>query len=141
MCLVSFSHNILCHILNYESASLSWNMSGTKAKVRKNWAAFSMKWSLWLYAAYYFVQLYQMHSPFHLFHLLLNITSVNFVISFLGEAPTSICHFFHPSVCRAPYLRNHTSSDHNFWNTCKMMISSGVFFIFSKFWFFRLLGG
>ena len=34
---------------------------------------------------------------------------------FLGGAPTSICHFFHPvhlsihpSVHRAPYLRNHT---------------------------------
>ena len=41
---------------------------------------------------------------------------------FLGGAPTSICHFFHPSihlfirlfVCRAAYLGNHTSSDHNF---------------------------
>ena len=37
---------------------------------------------------------------------------------FLGGAPTSICHFFclsdHPSVCHTPYLRNHTSSDHNF---------------------------
>ena len=23
----------------------------------------------------------------------------------------------HPSVCRAAYLKNHTSSDHNFWYT------------------------
>ena len=30
----------------------------------------------------------------------------------------SICHFFRPSVRRAPYLRNRTSSDHNFWYTC-----------------------
>ena len=41
-------------------------------------------------------------------------------------APTSICHFFRPSVRpsvrpivrRAPYLRNRRSSDHNFWYTC-----------------------
>ena len=41
--------------------------------------------------------------------------------SFLGGTPTSICHFFRPfvrlSVCRAPYLRNRTSSDDNFWYT------------------------
>ena len=43
----------------------------------------------------------------------------------LGRAPTSICHFFclsiHPSVhlsvhCTT-YLRNYTSSSHNFWYT------------------------
>ena len=33
---------------------------------------------------------------------------------FLGGAPTSICHFFHLSVCHTPYLRNCTSSGHNF---------------------------
>ena len=45
------------------------------------------------------------------------------LLIFLGGAPTSICHFFcptgRPSVCpsvhRAPYLRNRTLSDHNFW--------------------------
>ena len=45
---------------------------------------------------------------------------------FLGGAPTSICHFFclfvclsiHPSIVHcAAYLRNYTSSDHNFWYT------------------------
>ena len=29
----------------------------------------------------------------------------------LGGAPTSICHFFSPSVRRAPYTRNRTSSN------------------------------
>ena len=46
------------------------------------------------------------------------------------------------SVCRALYLRNHTSFD--FWFLfmalmCKI-ISPGDFLIFSKFWFFGLLG-
>ena len=36
---------------------------------------------------------------------------------FLGGAPTSICHFFHPFVRRSPYLRNYTSSVHNLWYT------------------------
>ena len=48
----------------------------------------------------------------------------------------------HLSVCCTQYLRNLTSSDHNFWNTCvKGWYLLGVFFIFSKFWFFGLLGG
>ena len=50
--------------------------------------------------------------------------------SFLGGAPTSICHFFclsirlsvrlaiHPPLCHAPYLRDHTSYNDNFWYTC-----------------------
>ena len=42
--------------------------------------------------------------------------------SLSGGAPTSICHFFCLPVCcssihHAQYLRNHTSSDHNFWYT------------------------
>ena len=41
-----------------------------------------------------------------------------------------------PSLRCAPYPRNLTSSDHNFWKTCKMMISSGFFF----FHFFKNLG-
>ena len=31
---------------------------------------------------------------------------------------THLCAFFHPSICRAPFLRNCTSSNHNFWYTC-----------------------
>ena len=54
-----------------------------------------------------------------------------------GGVPTSLCHFFypsihssicpsvhlsirpsvHPSICHTPCLRNHTSSDHNSWYT------------------------
>ena len=64
---------------------------------------------------------------------------------FLGGAPTSIYHFFcpsvplsvrlsvHPSVRPAPYPRNCTSSDNNFWCTSKMMIFPGVLFSFLKF--------
>ena len=45
-------------------------------------------------------------------------------------------------VYRAPYLGNHTSYDLLFMVLiCKMIISPGVFFIFSKFWFSGLLGG
>ena len=39
------------------------------------------------------------------------------------------------SVSHTPYLRKHTSPDHDFWDTCKMMTSPGAFFIFSKFCF------
>ena len=39
-------------------------------------------------------------------------------------------------------LRNHTSSDCHLWYTCvKWCYLQGFFFIFSKFCFFRLLGG
>ena len=57
---------------------------------------------------------------------------------FLGATRTCICHFFHPSVfpciCRTPYLRNHTSSYHNFWCTCYLQV------FFSYFWNFDFLG-
>ena len=36
----------------------------------------------------------------------------------------------YPPIHRTPYLRNRTSCDHNFWYTCKMMVSPGVFFNF-----------
>ena len=39
--------------------------------------------------------------------------------------------------CHAQYLRNHTSYDCHLWYTC----APGIFFIFSKFGFFRFLGG
>ena len=41
----------------------------------------------------------------------------------------SVLPSVHPSVMH-PYLRNHASSDHNFWYTCWMVIFPGVFFIF-----------
>ena len=45
------------------------------------------------------------------------------------------------SICCAPYLRNHTSSDHNFWYTyINDDISRCLFLIFLKIWFFGLLG-
>ena len=45
-------------------------------------------------------------------------------------------------VCQAPYLRNYTSYDHHLWYTCvKWKYLQDFFFIFSKFWFSRLLGG
>ena len=61
---------------------------------------------------------------------------------FLGGAPTSICHFFRPSACRASYLRNRTSPNHNFWYTCvKWWYLQAFLFIFLKFWLFGLLKG
>ena len=45
------------------------------------------------------------------------------------------------SICQTHYLKNHTSYDSDLWYIrVKWIISPGVFFIFSKFWFFRLLG-
>ena len=68
-----------------------------------------------------------------------------FLFFIFSWAPTSICHFFHPSVHLSvpctPYLRNRTSSNHNFWYTCVKWWYLGVFFIFLKFLFFGLLRG
>ena len=66
-------------------------------------------------------------------------------IILLGGVPTSICHFFHPSVClsirlsihpsicHAAYLRNHASSDHNFWYTYVKWYLQGFFSFFQNF--------
>ena len=53
----------------------------------------------------------------------------------LGEAPTSVCHFFRPSIRRAPYLRNCTSSNHSFWYT-RVKWYLQVLFLFVCFCFF-----
>ena len=53
----------------------------------------------------------------------------------LGEAPTSVCHFFRPSIRRAPYLRNCTSSNHSFWYT-RVKCYLQVLFLFVCFCFF-----
>ena len=45
----------------------------------------------------------------------------------------SVCSSVCPSLCCAPYPRNHTSSNHNFWCKCKMMRSPAVFLIFQNF--------
>ena len=62
----------------------------------------------------------------------------------MGGAPTSVCHFFHPSVRPsihpAAYLRNRTSSNYSLVHMSKVMMPPGVFFIFLKFSFFGLLG-
>ena len=71
---------------------------------------------------------------------------------FLGEAPTSICYFFHPSIhlyvclpiCRTPYLRNGTLSNHNFWCTCVKWWYLQTFFHFFEiliFWAVRRIKG
>ena len=70
----------------------------------------------------------------HTFWFLLHINKYVYidVVSYIFRwAPTSICHFFRPSVRRAPYLRNRTSSDHDFWYTCvKWWYLQKCFFIF-----------
>ena len=76
------------------------------------------------------------------------------IAEFLGGAPTSVCHFYHSSmcpsvcpsvrlsICHAPYLRNHTSSDHNFWYSCvKWWYLQAFFSIFKFLFYFGLLGG
>ena len=64
---------------------------------------------------------------------------------FLGGAPTSIPHFFWPfvcpSICRISYLRNRTSSNHNFWYTSVKWWYLQVFFHFSRNLIFGLLWG
>ena len=58
--------------------------------------------------------------------------SVRNIDFYLVGAPTSICHFFCPSVRRARYFWNRTSSNHSFWCTCVNDISR---------WFFACLFG
>ena len=61
---------------------------------------------------------------------------------FLGGAPTSVCHFFCPSVCHPAYLRNRTSSDHNFWYThIKWWYLQVLFSFFQNFDFLDCCGG
>ena len=61
------------------------------------------------------------------------------VMKFLCRAHTSICHFFHPSTCRPPYLRNRTSSNHNFWCMCVKWWYLQVHFF--EFFFYFFFGG
>ena len=46
----------------------------------------------------------------------------------------------HPSVCRVPYLRYHTSSNHHLWYTCVKWWYLQAFFPFFFFWNFDFLG-
>ena len=45
------------------------------------------------------------------------------------------------SVCRTPYLRNHTSYDCDFWNTCVQWWILQQIFSFLKSWFLGFIGG
>ena len=47
----------------------------------------------------------------------------------------------HSSICCAPYLRKHTSCDHNFWYTCVKWWNIQVFFHFYKILIFRIFRG
>ena len=89
----------------------------------------------------FFFQSNLWHSHLWHYHPLIWISNYTFIFR-LGHLPLCVTFFIHPSVrpC-APYLRNHSSWDHNFWSMCKMMISLGRFSIFSKFWFFGLFVG
>ena len=53
------------------------------------------------------------------------------LMSILGGAPTSICHFFLPSVRPSPTISQElTSSEHTFWYTCVKWWCLQVFFHF-----------
>ena len=68
------------------------------------------------------------------------------ILIFLGGAPTSISHFFRPSVRpsvhRAPYLRNQTLSNHNLWCTCvkRWYILAFFFHFFESLIFWAVRG-
>ena len=85
------------------------------------------------------IKFYFIICPFSATFLLCSLFFI-YLFLFLGGASTSVCHFFPPSVCPsvrpsfccAPYLRNRTSSDHNFWCTYVKYDISRCFSIFSK---------
>ena len=56
----------------------------------------------------------------------------------MGHPPLCVTFSIHLSVHRAPFLRNRTSSNHNFWYTCVKWRYLLVFFSF--FWNFDFLG-
>ena len=69
----------------------------------------------------------------------------------MGQPPLYVtflvCPSIHPSILLSTYLSHTISQElHIIWSwflvhLCKMMIFPCIFFIFSKFWFFVLLGG
>ena len=70
--------------------------------------------------------------------------SLFFVLFFIFRWGTrrymSLFQSISPPVRRVPYLKNRTSSSHNFWYTCVKWRYLQVFFIFSFFWNFRVKG-
>ena len=60
----------------------------------------------------------------------------------LCGAPTSIFHFFYlsirPPICCTPYIRDHTSSNHDLWYNCVKWWYLQEFFLI--FWNFYFLG-
>ena len=64
---------------------------------------------------------------------------------FLGGAPTPISHFFCLSICLSiqctPYLKNITSSDHNFWYAFVKWWYLQLFFSFFSFGYFSFRWG
>ena len=89
-------------------------------------------------------------SPWILLLTYLTLSEVSYISadsfsSLLGAPPTSICHFFRPSVRpsirRAAYLRNCTSSGLNFRYTYAKHISRCFFSFFQNFDFLGCYGG
>ena len=86
-------------------------------------------------------------SKFWLFHF--HVRNLSQFLLLLVGAPTSICHFFRPSVRPSVQLSVQTISQEPYitWSLflvhmCQMMISHGGFFhIFKNFWFFGSLAG
>ena len=79
---------------------------------------FSWKFKIW---RPYFSQMFPSYTLF-LYKECFFSTQSLFCLTFLvGHPPLyvtfSVRPSVHPSVCRTPYLRNYTSSDHNFWYT------------------------
>ena len=53
----------------------------------------------------------------------------------------SVCPSVRPSICRTPYLRSRTSSNHDFWYTCVKWWYLQVFFLFSEILIFWAVSG
>ena len=68
---------------------------------------------------------------------LLSLVKSLHMCALLDGAPTSVCHFFClsvcPSICCAPYLKNCTSSDYNFWYKCAKWYLQVLFSFFQNF--------
>ena len=60
----------------------------------------------------------QFHACFKVGHPPLSLLYHLYHFPVRPSASPSVCLSVHPSVCRTPYLRKRTPSNHNFWYTC-----------------------
>ena len=115
---------------------LSWSNTGNYVVKRCSQKFYLHKWFITLLNA--FVHIW---APAHAIACLSWKASNKHVFRWGTHLYMSLFLPVHPSICCAPYLRKHTSCDHNFWYTCVKWWNIQVFFHFYKILIFRVISG